>query len=76
MSECGCDARSSGPALKPIEEALEFLLERVKPVRDVERVHTESALGRVSAEPVVASREAVCRARPAGSSSTISKSVA
>ena len=52
MSECGCDSPKSGPALKSIEEALEFLLARVKPVAEVERLPTGEAIGRVLAEPV------------------------
>lgn len=52
MSECGCDAHQAGPALKPIEEALDFLLERVVPVTEVEKAPTSAALGRVLAEPV------------------------
>ncbi len=52
MSECGCDLPKSGPVLKSIEEALEFLLARVKPVAEVERLPTGEAIGRVLAEPV------------------------
>jgi molybdopterin molybdotransferase len=52
MSECGCDSPKSGPALKSIEEALEFLLARAKPVAEVEQLPISEALGRVLAEPV------------------------
>lgn len=53
MSECGCDAHSSGPALKSLEEALETLLWHVRAVAEVERVPIGEALGRVLAESVV-----------------------
>lgn len=52
MSDCGCDAHHSGPVLKPIEEALDFLLERVKPVTEVEHIRLEEGLGRVLAVPL------------------------
>ncbi|RLJ17671.1 molybdopterin molybdenumtransferase MoeA [bacterium endosymbiont of Escarpia laminata] len=52
MSGCDCGSHHSGPALKPIEEALDFLLARVHAVSETEQVATEDALGRVLAEPV------------------------
>ena len=52
MSECGCDAPKAGPKLKPIEEALEFLLDRAVPVSEVEQVPVSQALGRVLAQTV------------------------
>ncbi|EGV52762.1 gephyrin-like molybdotransferase Glp [Candidatus Endoriftia persephone] len=53
MSSCDCDHHAAGPKLKPIEEALEFLLQRAKPISDIESVPTGEALGRVLAAPVV-----------------------
>jgi molybdopterin molybdotransferase len=52
MNETSCDSRSSSPGLKPIEEALDFLLQHVRPMTEIERVPTAQALGRVLAEPV------------------------
>ncbi|KRT53755.1 molybdopterin molybdotransferase MoeA [endosymbiont of Ridgeia piscesae] len=53
MSSCDCDHHAAGPKLKPIEEALEFLLQRAKPISDIESIPTGEALGRVLAAPVV-----------------------
>ncbi|RLJ16926.1 molybdopterin molybdenumtransferase MoeA [bacterium endosymbiont of Escarpia laminata] len=52
MSGCDCGSHHSGPSLKPIDEALDFLLARVHAVSETEQVATEDALGRVLAEPV------------------------
>ncbi|MEN8177124.1 MAG: gephyrin-like molybdotransferase Glp [Pseudomonadota bacterium] len=52
MSDCGCDSRQAGPSLKPIEEALDFLLERAAPVAEIEQAPIATALGRVLAKPV------------------------
>ena len=53
MSSCDCGtADKTGPALKPMEEALELLLGHAKAVGDIETVPTGEALGRVLAAPV------------------------
>ncbi len=49
---CGCDAPQAGKPI-PVEEALARLLALAEPIREVERVGTGDALGRVLAEPVV-----------------------
>ncbi len=53
MSECGCDTRKQGSAMKSLEEAQAFLLSHARPVADRERVAIAGALGRVLAEPLV-----------------------
>lgn len=50
MVESGCDSHQ--PALKPFDEALDFLLSRARPVAGKESLPLEQALGRVLAEPV------------------------
>ena len=53
MNSCDCDsADKQGPALKPMDEALELLLGHAKAVGDIETVPTGEALGRVLATPV------------------------
>jgi len=53
MTNCDCGtADKKGPALKPMEEALELLLGHARPVAEIETVSTGAALGRVIAEPV------------------------
>jgi molybdopterin molybdotransferase len=53
MNSCDCGtADKKGPALKPMEEALELLLGHAKTVNGIETVPTGEALGRVLAEPV------------------------
>ncbi len=52
MSDCGCDAHPSVSALKSIDEALDFLLQRVIPVAVIEQVSIADALGRILAKPV------------------------
>ncbi|OOZ36516.1 gephyrin-like molybdotransferase Glp [Solemya velesiana gill symbiont] len=51
MSDCGCSS-ISGPKLKPLEEALELLLNLAKAVEGVETLPLSECLGRVLAEPV------------------------
>ncbi len=53
MSSCGCDAHQQGPALKPLEEALDLLLSHARPVTGVEWVELDQALGRVLAKPLL-----------------------
>ncbi len=60
MSECGCDSHQSEPSLKSIEEALDFLLDRVLPLTEIERVPTAEAQGRVLSESV----ESLCSVPP------------
>lgn len=50
MADCGCDSHQS--ALKPMQEALDYLLAQVKPLSETEQVSLTEALGRVLAEPV------------------------
>jgi molybdopterin molybdotransferase len=50
MAECGCDIPQ--PALKPFDEALDFLISRAKPIAGTETLPLAQALGRVLAEPV------------------------
>ena len=51
MSDCGCSSIPS-TTLKPIEEAINFLLAKAKPVSEIETVPLQEALGRVLAQPV------------------------
>lgn len=53
MSSCGCDAVQHGPALKPLEEALDLLLSHARAVGQSEQVELGDALGRVLAEPLL-----------------------
>ncbi len=48
MSDC---CTPTGSELTPIEEARDYLLSKVSPVAEIERVACEAALGRVLAEP-------------------------
>ena len=48
MSDC---CTPTGSELTPIEEARDYLLSKVSPVTEIERVACEAALGRVLAEP-------------------------
>ncbi len=48
MSDCDCG--SQGAALKPLEEAIELMLARARPISGSERVATAEALDRVLAE--------------------------
>ena len=50
MADCGCDSHQS--ALKPMQEALDYLLAQAKPLSETEQVPLTEALGRVLAEPV------------------------
>ena len=50
MADCGCDSHQS--ALKPMREALDYLLAQAKPLSETEQVPLTEALGRVLAEPV------------------------
>ena len=51
MSDCGCSSIPS-TTLKPIEEAIDFLLAKAKPIADIETVPLQEALDRVLAQPV------------------------
>jgi len=53
MTDGGCESFGSGPALKTVEQALDFLLAQVRPVTEVETVALNQALGRVLAQAVV-----------------------
>jgi molybdopterin molybdotransferase len=50
MTDCGCDTYQ--PALKPFDEARDYLLAQARPVSATESLPLEQALGRVLAEPV------------------------
>ncbi len=50
MADCGCDTYQ--PALKPFDEARDYLLAQARPVSATESLPLEQALGRVLAEPV------------------------
>ena len=50
MADCGCDAHQS--RLKPVDEALAFLLDQARPLTRKESLPLSEALGRVLAEPV------------------------
>ncbi len=52
MSTNDCCDTPTGPALLPMEQALELLLSHARPIAGVERVPTMGGLGRVLAEPV------------------------
>jgi len=52
MTGDDCETIGAGPALRTVEQALEFLLTRARPVRDVEEVPLNQALGRVLAHAV------------------------
>ncbi|MDJ0807741.1 MAG: molybdopterin molybdotransferase MoeA, partial [Gammaproteobacteria bacterium] len=52
MNEWGCDSQQTGHSLKPIEEALSFILERAEPVGETEQVVLAEAQGRVLAQSV------------------------
>ncbi|MCU7842577.1 MAG: molybdopterin molybdotransferase MoeA [Candidatus Thiodiazotropha sp. (ex Monitilora ramsayi)] len=51
MADCGCDSHQT-VALKPFDEALNFLLAQANPITETETLPLERALGRVLAEPV------------------------
>ena len=53
MADDCCDSVGSGPAMKTVEQALDFLLAQVCPIKEVETVTLNQALGRVLAQPVV-----------------------
>jgi len=48
---CNSDCQGAAP-LKPIDEALEFLLAQARPLRETERLPLGEALGRVLAQPL------------------------
>ncbi|MCU7947970.1 MAG: molybdopterin molybdotransferase MoeA [Candidatus Thiodiazotropha sp. (ex Cardiolucina cf. quadrata)] len=50
MADCDCDSHQQ--TLKPVDEALAFLLDQVKPIVQRETVPLSEALGRVLADPV------------------------
>jgi molybdopterin molybdotransferase len=50
MADCGCDTHQ--PALKPFDEARDYLLAQARTVSETERLPLTQALGRVLAEPV------------------------
>ncbi|MET0093990.1 MAG: molybdopterin molybdenumtransferase MoeA, partial [Sedimenticola sp.] len=51
MSDCGCSS-VSGPKLKPLEEALELLLDHARAIEGVETLPLSASLERVLAAPV------------------------
>jgi molybdopterin molybdotransferase len=53
MTELGCESVAAGPALKTVEQALEFLLTQARPIVEVESVALGQALGRVLSLAVV-----------------------
>ena len=51
MADCDCTT-TEPKALKPVDEALQFLLSHAKAITDTEILPCADALGRVLAEPV------------------------
>ena len=53
MADDCCESIGSGPAMKTVEQALDFLLAQARSIEEVETVTLNQALGRVLAQAVV-----------------------